>query len=74
MHKSAPSRCVNVRVKEGDTIELEEIQTKVLETKGHTQDSISLIADNKIFTVDALFLDEAGAGRDDLLGGDPALH
>ncbi|MFX0209539.1 MAG: rhodanese-like domain-containing protein, partial [Candidatus Hodarchaeota archaeon] len=43
---------------------------------GHTQDSISLVFEgsNRIFTGDALFLDEGGGGRDDLPGGNPDKH
>jgi rhodanese-related sulfurtransferase len=35
---------------------------------------VSLILPDRILTGDALFLDEAGAGRDDLPGGDPIQH
>jgi rhodanese-related sulfurtransferase len=46
----------------------------VLYTPGHTKDSISLILPGRILTGDALFLDDGGAGRDDLPGGDPNEH
>ena len=74
MHENAPSQCVTWRVKEGDIIEIADMKLEVIETNGHTNDSISLILDDKLFTGDALFLDEGGAGRDDLPGGDPAKH
>jgi len=74
MHEHAPSQCVTIRVKDGDKIELDEITLEVIESNGHTRDSISLIFGDKLFTGDALFLDDGGAGRDDLPGGDPALH
>jgi glyoxylase-like metal-dependent hydrolase (beta-lactamase superfamily II)/rhodanese-related sulfurtransferase len=74
MHENAPSKCVTVRVKDGDTIELDEITLDVIESNGHTRDSISLIFGDVIFTGDALFLDDGGAGRDDLPGGNPAVH
>ena len=74
MHENAPSKCVTRRVKEGDIIDIAGIELEVLETKGHTNDSISLIWSGKLFTGDALFLDDGGAGRDDLPGGDPAKH
>jgi glyoxylase-like metal-dependent hydrolase (beta-lactamase superfamily II)/rhodanese-related sulfurtransferase len=74
MHENAPSKCVTKRVKEGDIIEIADIELKVLDTKGHTNDAISLIWEDKLFTGDALFLDDGGAGRDDLPGGDPAKH
>ncbi len=76
MHKNAPARCVDIRVKEGDELDLLGSPIKVIHTPGHTQDSISLVFEesNRVFTGDALFLDEGGAGRDDLPGGDPAKH
>ncbi len=76
MHEGAPARCVDIRVKEADELDLLGTLVKVIYTPGHTQDSISLIFEefNRIFTGDALFLDEGGAGRDDLPGGDPNKH
>ena len=74
MHKNAPSKCVTRRVEEGDIIEIADIKMNVLDTRGHTNDAISLIWEDKLFTGDALFLDDGGAGRDDLPGGDPAKH
>ncbi|MFX1507792.1 MAG: MBL fold metallo-hydrolase [Promethearchaeota archaeon] len=76
MHENAPARCVDIRVKEGDELNLLGTSVKVIYTPGHTQDSISLVFEefNRIYTGDALFLDEGGAGRDDLPGGDPGKH
>jgi len=47
---------------------------KVMATPGHTKDSIALVMDDRILTGDVLFLDDAGAGRTDLPGGDPGEH
>ena len=76
MHENAPARCVDIRIKEGDELNLLGASIKVFYTPGHTQDSISLVFEefNRIYTGDALFLDEGGAGRDDLPGGDPRKH
>lgn len=74
MHAKAPSQCVTRRVKDGDKFEIGTISIKIIESHGHTQDSISLILPDRILTGDALFLDDGGAGRDDLPGGDPAAH
>ncbi len=74
MHEKAPARCVTKRVKDGDQIELLGTPVKVLHSPGHTRDSISLIFPDRLFTGDALFLDDGGAGRDDLPGGDPSKH
>jgi len=50
------------------------IAAKVICTPGHTQDSLSLVFPDRLFTGDVLFLDDAGGGRDDLPGGDAGDH
>lgn len=74
MHQIAPAKCPGYRVKEGDLVQFGNIKIDIIETPGHTRDSISLIIDDNILTGDALFLDDGGAGRDDLPGGDPSQH
>jgi glyoxylase-like metal-dependent hydrolase (beta-lactamase superfamily II)/rhodanese-related sulfurtransferase len=74
MHEKAPVQCVTIKVSEGYEFMTGNILFSVIETPGHTMDSISLIFPKKILTGDALFLDDGGAGRDDLPGGDPGLH
>ncbi|MFW6087720.1 MAG: MBL fold metallo-hydrolase, partial [Myxococcota bacterium] len=41
----------------------------VLETPGHTDDSVSYLVDDQVFTGDALFV--RGTGRTDFQNGDP---
>lgn len=72
MHKNAPSQCVTISVDNEDELELLDTKVKVLFTPGHTDDSISLIFPDRIFTGDVLFLDDGGAGRADLPGGSPS--
>jgi glyoxylase-like metal-dependent hydrolase (beta-lactamase superfamily II)/rhodanese-related sulfurtransferase len=74
MHTSAPSACANVRVADGDVLSVGDVGLRVLHTPGHTQDSISLLSDDRILTGDFLFLGEGGAGRTDLPGGDAGEH
>ncbi|MFX0206631.1 MAG: rhodanese-like domain-containing protein [Candidatus Hodarchaeota archaeon] len=74
MQQKAPSKCVTIRMKEDDMFNIGNIPIEVLETPGHTEDSVTLLLPNRILTGDALFLDEGGAGRDDLPGGDPGAH
>lgn len=74
MGTKSPVKCAGYRVKEDERIVLGDITLNVIETPGHTKDSISLITENLVFTGDALFLDDGGAGRDDLPGGDPGEH
>ncbi|HEY3227189.1 MAG TPA: MBL fold metallo-hydrolase [Planctomycetota bacterium] len=74
MHAKAPAKCVTSRVADGDEIELAGARLKALHTPGHTQDGICLVLPERVLTGDTLFLDEGGAGRDDLPGGDPGEH
>ena len=75
MHRNAPAKCVDFCVADGFEWELfGSISVKILYTPGHTGDSISLVFPDWIFTGDTLFLDDAGAGRDDLPGGDAGAH
>lgn len=74
MHQLAPAKCVTVRVMDGDEIVLAGQKIKVIQTPGHTRDSISLLMDGKLLSGDFLFLEDAGAGRDDLPGGSPQAH
>jgi glyoxylase-like metal-dependent hydrolase (beta-lactamase superfamily II) len=54
-------------VDDGDTIEVGSMSMKVIHTPGHTKDSICLLADDKLFTGDTLFV--GNCGRIDLPGG-----
>lgn len=74
MHENAPPKCVTIRVKDGDILEINGYRVEVIHTPGHTRDSISLIIEDIFLTGDFLFLDDAGAGRDDLPGGNPEEH
>jgi len=57
----------DITVKNGDFIEFGNSKLKVLHTPGHSQDSICLIGDGKIFSGDTLFV--GNCGRIDLPGG-----
>ena len=57
----------DISVKDGDFIEFGNSQLKVLHTPGHSQDSICLVGDGKIFSGDTLFV--GNCGRIDLPGG-----
>jgi len=73
MHKKTEVSCVSLRVKDNSIIAVEDIEFKVIYTPGHTNDSICLIFEDKIFTGDFLFLDEGG-GRNDLPSGNIDHH
>lgn len=74
MHENATSKCVSIRVKDGDILKINGVEFKFIYTPGHTKDALSIIVGDKLMTGDFLFLDDGGAGRDDLPGGDPADH
>lgn len=75
MHAAARPECVTQRVEDGQEVTLPGgIRARVLHTPGHTRDSICLVIADRVFTGDTLFLDDGGAGRDDLPGGDPGAH
>lgn len=74
MHAKAPAPCVTVRVSDGLELDLAGVRMKVLHTPGHTKDGVCLVLGDRVLTGDTLFLDDGGAGRDDLPGGDPGEH
>lgn len=55
---------------EGDTLELGALTIRVLETPGHTGDSISYLVDGAVFVGDTLFAPGYGTARCDFPGGD----
>ncbi|MFW6050421.1 MAG: MBL fold metallo-hydrolase [Myxococcota bacterium] len=61
--------CVDVRVRHGDRLPLGRHVIEVLETPGHTDDSVSYLVDGQVFTGDALFV--RGTGRTDFQNGNP---
>jgi glyoxylase-like metal-dependent hydrolase (beta-lactamase superfamily II)/rhodanese-related sulfurtransferase len=67
-HVKAPSPSVDRHVQQGDEINCGHVNMIVLDTPGHTPDSISLHVDNYVFTGDVLLI--GGTGRADFAGGD----
>ncbi len=74
MHSSARPKDVTDRVDDGSELSLGSVKLKFIHTPGHTEDSICILLNDKILTGDTLFLDDGGAGRDDLPGGNPGDH
>jgi glyoxylase-like metal-dependent hydrolase (beta-lactamase superfamily II)/rhodanese-related sulfurtransferase len=74
MHETARPHCPTYRVKDGDTISVGEIAITCRHTPGHTNDSLTLVIEDRLLTGDFLFIGEAGAGRTDLPTGDPGEH
>lgn len=60
-------------LQEGDRVELGGLSIRVLETPGHTNDSITYVVEDAAFIGDTLFAPNYGSARCDFPGGDAAL-
>ena len=69
MHRFAPAPHVKIHVDDGQVIRVGDLEMRVLFTPGHSPDSISLLAGDRVFTGDVLMIH--GTGRSDIVGGDP---
>lgn len=67
-HKNAPSPAKDVAVEGGEKLLLGDEVLQVLNTPGHTNESISLYNGNEVFTGDTLLI--GGTGRTDFQIGD----
>lgn len=73
MHRASTAPQVDMRVDDGDMLLVGKLKLQVLYTPGHTVDSMSLVAEDRVFTGDTLLI--GGTGRTDLPTGDSgALH
>ena len=61
-----PTPPADIRVKDGDTIEVGDVSLEVIHTPGHSPGGICLLGDGNLFTGDTLFV--GGIGRTDLPG------
>ena len=62
--------CADLQLAHGDELRLGGVTIRVLETPGHTDDSLSFLAEGHLFSGDALTI--RGAGRTDFQNGDAA--
>jgi glyoxylase-like metal-dependent hydrolase (beta-lactamase superfamily II)/rhodanese-related sulfurtransferase len=69
MHQASPAPFVDMRLDDGESIVLGKLRINVMHTPGHTQDSMCLRIDNRLFTGDTLLI--GATGRTDLPTGDP---
>ncbi|GHG75290.1 MBL fold metallo-hydrolase [Comamonas sp. JC664] len=60
--------CANVQVRHGDEVRVGQLAFQVLATPGHTDDSLSYLLGDRVFTGDALLV--RGTGRTDFQNGD----
>ena len=69
MHRRSAAPFVDLRLEDGETLLVGKLRFRVIETPGHTDDSMSLRLADRVLTGDALLI--GGAGRTDLPTGDP---
>lgn len=62
------AQCADLQVGSGDHLDCGTIRLEVLETPGHTDDSLSVLVGDRVFTGDALLI--RGCGRTDFQNGD----
>lgn len=60
--------CADRSARDGDTLRLGALEIGVLETPGHTDDSLSFLVEDRVFSGDALLI--RGTGRTDFQNGD----
>jgi glyoxylase-like metal-dependent hydrolase (beta-lactamase superfamily II) len=60
--------CNDLKTRDGDVFRLGALEIRVLETPGHTTDSLSFLIGDRVFTGDALLI--RGTGRSDFQNGD----
>src|SRR4051812_7996405 len=73
MNRRSAAPFVDLRVEDGDTLIVGKLRVHMLETPGHTEDSMCLVPSDRVLTGDTLLI--GGTGRTDLPTGDPeALH
>jgi hydroxyacylglutathione hydrolase len=61
-----PSGPVDIRLKDGDVLEVGALKIKVIHTPGHTPGSVCFLINGNLFTGDTLFV--GAVGRTDLIG------
>jgi glyoxylase-like metal-dependent hydrolase (beta-lactamase superfamily II) len=72
MGEQTQAECVSVRLRDGETVRVDNLALEVLYTPGHTDDSYSLLLPDRVFTGDTLLI--RGTGRTDFQNGDPAAQ
>jgi len=68
MGNHTPADTVEIKIKDEETIQLDQLLIKALYTPGHTSDSFSFLMDNYLFSGDTLLIN--GTGRTDFQNGD----
>ena len=67
MGEHTPTDAVEIKVKDEEIIQLDQLKIKALYTPGHTSDSFSFLMNNCLFSGDTLLIN--GTGRTDFQNG-----
>ena len=67
MGNHTPAESVEIKVKDDEIINIDNLKIKSMYTPGHTSDSYSFLLDNYLFTGDTLLIN--GTGRTDFQNG-----
>lgn len=67
MGEGSKAECLSYKVKEGETLDIDDIRLTALYTPGHTDDSYSFLMSDRVFTGDTLLI--RGTGRTDFQNG-----
>lgn len=67
MHEKAPASGVDVRLEDGDSLSLGDLEMEFLYTPGHAKDLMSVLVPGRLLTADAMLI--GSCGRTDLLNG-----
>ena len=67
MGENTPAESVQIKVKDEELIDLDNLKIRALYTPGHTSDSYSFLMDNYLFSGDTLLIN--GTGRTDFQNG-----
>ena len=67
MGENSPAETVDLKLKDGEIIKVDQLEFKALYTPGHTSDSYSFLMNNYLFSGDTLLIN--GTGRTDFQNG-----
>jgi sulfur dioxygenase len=67
MGEHTPAESVQIKVKEDEMVEIDELKIRAIYTPGHTSDSYSFLMNNMLFSGDTLLIN--GTGRTDFQNG-----
>jgi sulfur dioxygenase len=69
MGEHTPAESVQIKIKDDEIINIDNLEIKAIHTPGHTEDSYSFLMNEYLFSGDALLIN--GTGRTDFQNGDP---